>query len=286
MRNRPFYVPCLVLVGLLFAGIAPEAASAATLVQKFDKTFPLTAGGQLELTNVNGGVTIEAWDRNEVHVVAEKKVKAGSDEKAREVMGQVQVVVTPRAGALKVETKLPKRPDGGFFDWLSGNDVNVNVNYKVQVPRAAKLDVDTVNGGLQVTGTRGEADLETTNGGITVAQVDGNLKLESTNGGIHVTDSAGAVHASTTNGGIEVALRDLPDDSDLSLSTTNGGVDIKLPRNARLSIDAATTNGKIASDFDVTGGTSSKRHLTGDINGGGGKLKVRTTNGSVGIEGQ
>jgi hypothetical protein len=48
-------------------------------------------------------------------------------------------------------------------------------------------------------------------------------------------------------------------------------------------VDAATTNGGIDSDFDLAGGESRRNRLTGDINGGGGTLRIRTTNGSVHI---
>jgi hypothetical protein len=274
----------LALSGFVCASLA-TAAGAVTLTQRFEKTFPFQAGALLELDNTNGGVVVEAWDRNEVQVVAEKKVKAGNDEKAREIMGKVQIEAEPRGGGLHVATRLPK--DGsGLLDWMSGNGTNVNVNYKLRVPRRARLDLETTNGGVSVKGTRGPADLESTNGGVSVADVEGKLHLETTNGGIDATDVAGAVEASTTNGAIEVTLRDLPDGSNLSFSTTNGGVTVSLPRDARLTIDAETTNGRISNDFEIDSKSSSKHHLRGDINGGGGLLKVDTTNGSVEIRQQ
>ena len=70
-------------------------------------------------------------------------------------------------------------------------------------------------------------------------------------------------------------------DGDISLRTTNGGVTLKLPENLRASVDIATSNGGIHSDLAVEGGQKTKRSLTGDINGGGGKLHVRSTNGGV-----
>jgi DUF4097 and DUF4098 domain-containing protein YvlB len=274
------------LAALALSGfVLATAADAATLTQRFEKTFPFQAGALLELDNTNGGVVVEPWNRNEVQVVAEKKVKAGSDEKARELLGKLQIVAEPRGGGLRVETRFPKNGNG-LFDWMSGNGTSFNVNYTIRVPRQARLDLETTNGGLNVKGTRGAAELESTNGQIAVQGVEGNLKLETTNGGIHAVDVAGAVTASTTNGGIEVSLRDLPDDSKLDFSTTNGGVTVKLPRDARLTLDADTTNGRINNSFDIDAKSSSKRHLSGDINGGGGLLKVSTTNGSITIEPQ
>lgn len=271
----------LALLGLASAGLA---AQAATLKDRFQQTYPLEAGGTFTLDNVNGGVTIEAWDRNEVMVVADKEVKAKTDEIARKAMQQVRIQVNKGNNRLDVVTKLPKR-DNGLVEWMAGNNVNINVKYQVKVPRNATLDVETVNGGVRLVGTHGKANVETTNGALEIDGVHGNLDLETTNGAITVTRSAGAVEASTTNGGIEVELTEVPDGSDLTFDTTNGGVTVRLPRDIRVSLDAATSNGRVDSDFDVSGADrKSKRRLSGDINGGGGKLRVRSTNGSVSIE--
>lgn len=281
MRTRHLRVSALALGGLLTALLLnPAAARAATLTERFEKTYPFQDGALLALDNTNGGVTIEAWDRDQIRVVAEKKARASDEAKAREALKQVQVSARPEAGGLRVTTVLPKK-GSSLWDWMSGDNVSVNVEYRLQVPRRARLDVETTNGGLRVKGTQGKADLETTNGGITIADVDGDLRLSSTNGGIEATDVAGAVKASTTNGRIDVRLREVPSGSELSFETTNGGVGVVLPRDIRASVDIATSNGKVTSDFDVEGGSKSRTRLSGDINGGGGQLRVRTSNGSV-----
>lgn len=271
----------LALVGLVSAGMA---AQAVTLKERFQQTYPLQTGGTVSLDNVNGGVTVEAWDRAEVQVVADKEVKADDGDVAKKAMQQIQIQVGKSAGKLDIVTKLPKR-DNGLFEWMAGKNVNMNVKYQVKVPRNVVLDLETVNGGVRLVGTEGRASVETTNGALEIEGVRGNLELETTNGSISVARSAGAVEAETTNGSIEVELSEVPDGSDLSFETTNGGVTVRLPKDIRVSLDAATSNGRVTSDFDVEGADSkSRRRLAGDINGGGGKLRVRSTNGGVTIE--
>jgi DUF4097 and DUF4098 domain-containing protein YvlB len=282
-EGRPMPTPnsrrtLAVLCGLLITA----AASAATLKENFDKTIPLKPGSAVTLRNVNGGVTVEAWDRGEVRIEAEKKVKAGTDEAARKTMSQVRIEVTPGAGGLRIETKIPKNGDG-FFAWLFNNQVNVNVTYRVHVPRRAAVDAETVNGGVALAGTRGKVRLETTNGAVDVKDVQGDVNAGSTNGGITATRIAGAVKAGTTNGAIDADLLDVPEGSDLRFESTNGSITVRLPRDARLSVDASTTNGRVESDFEVEGGRKTKHSLKGDINGGGGRLVLDTTNGSIDI---
>lgn len=266
---------CLLLMG--------AATQAVTLKDRFEQTVPLKPGSEVRLSNVNGGVTFEAWDRNEVHIVAEKQVRAGSSDEARKLMSQIKIDVTPGPAGLRVDTRMPKHKDGGFLaDLFNGGGVSLGVSYKVQVPRHVALDAVSSNGGLQVTGTLGNTHLKTTNGGLTVTEVSGDMRLETSNGAVSVVRSAGSLKADTNNGGIHAELRHLSG-GDLSLETSNGGVSVHLPRDARFTIDAETSNGGVRSDFQVAGGKPGKHSLQGTVNGGGMKLYIRTSNGGVHI---
>jgi hypothetical protein len=277
MRNPLFRTVCLTLTAALLAG----AAEAATLKQPFAQSYPFAAGGTLTLRNINGSVTLEAWDRNEVRVEAEKEVKAGSDAEAKKMMDLVKIDVQPGAGSLRIDTRIPKK-DSGLLDWITGKDVQVNVTYHIHLPRQAAVDAGNTNGHIALTGTHGNAKLETTNGRLEIAGVDGALDLETTNGAIKGNGVTGTVKAETTNGDIELVLGKAPHQGDLELETTNGGVTVKLPKGAGVSVDAATSNGGIHSDFQVAGSDPGKKHhLEGTINGGGSRLHIRTTNGSV-----
>lgn len=253
------------------------AQASTTLKEPFAQSYPFTAGGTLSLKNVNGSVTVDAWDKSEARIEAEKEVKAGSAAEAKKLMAQVKIDVQQSAGGLRVETRLPKQDDG-WFSWLGGHGANVNVRYHLYLPRAAAVTVNNTNGHIQLTGTHGKADLETTNGGLEVAGVEGDLDLETTNGHIKANGVTGTVQAETTNGGIDLIFARVPSAGDLQAATTNGGVTVKLPRGSALSVDAATSNGGIHSDFAVSGETG-KHRVNGTINGGGSRLRIRTTNG-------
>lgn len=268
-----------IVCGLLLAA----AAGADTLKDHFNQTVPLKPGSEVRLTNVNGGVTVDAWDRNEVRIEAEKTVRAGSAAAARKLMAQIRIDVVPGPAGLRIDTRVPRREEGGWLaDLFNGGGVSAGVSYKLHVPRRVALDVLDSNGAIQAAGTLGNAHLRTENGGITVREVSGNLDLESRNGAIGVARSAGSLKAVTTNGGIDAELLHLTA-GDLHLQTSNGGVAIRLPKDSRLSVDAATSNGGVRSDLPVTGGQAGKTSLTGDINGGGAKLYIRTSNGGVRI---
>ncbi len=281
MNIQKLSFPALAVIAAAALALAAPAQASETVKEKFLKTYPLKAGGELRVENTNGGITVEAWDRNEVQVEAIKQVKADSTEKAREGLKLLKIEVQASAGKLQILTKYPKNEGDGFFDWLSGNSLSMNVTYKIKAPRELVSNLQSTNGGVRLVGTRGRADLSTTNGGVSVEDVEGNIRLRSTNGGLTVVNAAGTLDGLTTNGGITAQLTEV--NGDLTLRTTNGGVTLRLPENLRASVDIATSNGGIHSDLAVEGGQKTKKSLTGDINGGGGKLHVRSTNGGVRI---
>jgi hypothetical protein len=277
--RKPIQKSLPLLCGLL---LVAAAAQAVTLKDRFEQTVPLKPGSEVRLGNVNGGVTLEAWDRNEVHIVAEKQVRAGSDDQARKLMSQIKIDVVPGPSGLRIDTHLPKHEGGGLLGGLFGGEVNMSVSYKVQVPRQVALGVTNSNGALAVTGTRGNARLETSNGALTVHGVAGDMTLKTSNGHISVADSQGTVKAETSNGGIDAELTRYSG-HELSFETSNGAVSIRLPRDARFTVDAETSNGGVKSDFPVAGGKPDKHSLKGTVNGGGPTLYIRTSNGGVHI---
>lgn len=249
------------IIAVILAISLPALAYAERLEETFDKTYAIGNGGQIEVTNVNGSIDISSWDRTDVRVHAEKIVEGRSDV-AKKAMSRIAIIAEHKGGSLRIKTRTPES-DFGFFDWIVGANVNAQVRYEITVPRSANLEIDTVNGK------------------ISVSEVTGKIQLGSTNGAIVVVDSAGSLEASTTNGAIRAELRALTGGESLTLRTTNGAIKLALPEELRAEIDASTTNGSVRSDFPVTVYSADRNSLRGTVNGGGAKIRLRTTNGSI-----
>ncbi len=255
MMTRLSAVGLAATLGLGVAG----TAFADSAHERFEQTYAFSAGQQLTLTNTNGDVAIESWDRDEVLVRATKRVRtrSGSADRALE---ELRIEVDVHGGGIEIETVYP-----GWRKMFGWSDVSASVEYELRVPRRADLELRTVNGEIDVSGVAGE------------------IRLRSTNGEISVTDSAGSVSASTTNGGIQVELDEVSA-SGMEFQTTNGGIRVHLPPTVRTSLRARTTNGSIETDFPVeVRGTIRRNRLEGDINGGGPEIELLTTNGSIQI---
>lgn len=241
------------------------AASAAERSETIDRTFDVRPGAKLRLSNVNGRITINSWDQPRVRVVAVKEAKGDRDELQR-YLKEMKVEMTQAAGGLTVTTIQPKSDNGfGIFDWLLGEHVNGQVTYDLTVPRTMNVDVSN------------------TNGTIALKDITGALELDTTNGKIECERCAGSIDASTTNGSIHAELTRVAKGQPLRFETTNGRISIALPSDAAMDVDAGTTNGSISSDLPVTTQEKDRNTLRGTINGGGTRLRARTTNGGIEI---
>lgn len=249
----------LVLILVLMA-----LSHAATLEETLKKSFPFQPGGRVEVENVNGNITIESWDKNEVYVEAEKRVRAGGRKDAERFMEALNIEIEQRDNEIIIITRHPRKGHAGFWDWVFGENVSSEVAYKINVPK--RCDVEATS----------------TNGGIYISYVEGSSRLRTTNGKIDAVALKGLVSARTTNGSVKVELKEVTSAEEMEFLTTNGSVTLYIPNNIDCDVRAKTTNGSIKTDFplEVRGKYGSKS-VQGKINSGGPLIFIETTNGSI-----
>jgi len=261
----------LIVLSVFVLLLAGSAAALADYREDFSKTLPLKAGERFSLENVNGGVAVSTWKEDKVEIKAVKVAR--NDEKD---LKDVEIRVEQSAGHVSVKAIWPK----------FRLHFNVNVDFEIKVPEGVILDeVETVNGGIEVTGRYGRAAVGTTNGSVSVEDASGELKAYTTNGGIKVNRFEGKLDAETTNGNIR--LEGLTFKDGISAETTNGSITLAIasPESFNANLLARTTNGHITVDFPVTlkNLTQSKHRVEAKIGQGGPEISLETTNGSIKI---
>ncbi len=224
----------------------------------WSRTYPITAGGQVEILNTSGAISLVAGDGTQVEVVAEKTARAATDTDAKDLLKQIAIREDVTAGRVRLETRQPTTLDGR----------RVEVRYRVTLPASVSVRVQNTNGEIVAEGLKGS------------------LRAETTNGGIRGRGLSGRVEATTTNGGVRLQLDAVSPDG-VRAETINGGIDLTLPSGAKADVRARCVNGGISvSGLALSGGESSRRRVEGKLNGGGALVAVETTNGGVRISGQ
>ncbi len=216
-----------------------------------DETRPLAANGALDLSNTNGSVHLVAWDQAKVRVEATKRA---ASERALE---ELKVEIEGDGDHVTVRTRYPHP------HWLGNAG---SVEYRVSVPRGARVRVDTVNGRVEV-------------GGVT-----GSVHAATVNGSVDLTEVGGPIEASAVNGGVEVDVARVDASASSRISTTNGSVRLTLPRDASADVEAHTVNGSVSCDFDLSDAHRSRRRLEGRIGSGGARFEIGTVNGSASVD--
>ena len=227
---------------------------------EWSRSYTLAAGGRVEVINVNGRIEVQPTAGETVEVRADKVGRAATEEGAKAALGRIEIVERVTEQLVRLET----RTTGSGFH-MGGAEVR----YFVRVPAGVEVNVRTVNGAVALERLAGEVTAATTNGSI------------------KGDDLGGRVTASTTNGGIDIALARVPAGG-VTLETTNGSIELQVPRDAAATISARLANGRIdASGLAVEiDGEASRRRLDGRLNGGGERLRLETTNGSIRIRGK
>ena len=256
---------CITLLILVVSSVLAGADYKDT----FSKTLPLKAGDRFSLENVNGGVTIATWKDDRVEIKAVKTARRNEEDLAK-----VEIRVEENAGSVSVKGVWPTFP----------RRANVTVEFTVMVPEGVSLSkVETVNGGVDVTGRYGRAEVGTTNGSVTVKDASGELEADTTNGEVRVSGFEGRIKADTTNG--DIRLEGVTFKDGLSAETTNGSIKLGVVSSEGLNADlrASVTNGHITVDFPITLQNlhQSRRRIEGRIGQGGPEISLHTTNGSI-----
>lgn len=224
---------------------------------QWKRTYSLSPQGRLEIININGKITAEVSDGDQVEVSAERTAKAASDDSAKELLGRIEMREEVGADRVRVEVRAPR------LSGPSGHDIK----WTLKVPRGVAVDLRTINGGVHMTGLEGDVRARSTNGGIT-----------------GVALAATGVDAAVTNGGIEIALAKPVSSGTFELDSVNGGVQLDLPPDSRATIAGRCVNGGIsASGLDLQIGEQSRRKLDATLNGGGARVSLETVNGGVRI---
>lgn len=265
----------IVFAGLVFSGdgtpsetyISPAPPPSTVVAvqggetEKFEQSYPLSANGRVSVSNINGSIVVEAWDRNEVRLEAIKTAET------KEALAEVQFKIDSRADAFSVEADYEGwRQVRGDKGWK--NQGNLVVQFKLSVPKTAVLD-----------------DIETVNGSVTVSNFTNLTKASAVNGNVNASNLRGTAYLETVNGEVMADFDRLESGSKISLETVNGKVNLVLPSDANATLKAESLNGNIKNDFGlpVRKGKYVGYDMFGKVGTGDVQIRLESVNGPLNI---
>ena len=228
--------------------------------EKFAQSYPLNANGRVSVSNVNGSIIVEAWDRPEV------KLEYTKTADSKERLADVEIRIESKPDSFSVETDYGNWKSRNGDRWKNGG--KLNVDYHLMVPRGAILN-----------------EIETVNGSVAVSNFVNLTKVSAVNGSVNATNLRGTANLSTVNGEVNADFDRLETGSKVILSTVNGHVNLVIPSDSSTTINADSLNGNISNDFGlpVRKGKYVGRDLYGRIGSGDVRIKLDSVNGALSI---
>jgi len=253
----------IVVMGILFGLIYQSSAIVST--KNFSYSTPADQGANytLQITNVNGVVTLESWSQDNFLINGTVTAKGlGSSPE------QVNLVNSSLNGNIILQAMFP---NNAVFLISRTYSVRISVFVPVSV-QIGKLAVDNLNGlirasSLNVTG----ANFFSENGDI-----DFNCSLCGNRG----------FSAQTTNGNIAGTFSAPVVGGNYTISTQNGNLQVSVPSSSSFKLTASLVNGSIqTSNLVLSQEIRTSTQITATVGTGTGNLGLSTVNGQISIKG-
>jgi hypothetical protein len=229
--------------------------------ERFEQTYPFSSNGKISISNINGSITVEAWDKNEIKL---ESVKNGE---SKERLAEVKLKINAGQTLFSVETDYGSWQNGRNGNW-GKNGGNIQVDFHLYVPKNAYLD-----------------EIETINGTVNISNMQNFTKASAVNGEVRAVNLRGSADISTVNGTTVAEFDSLQSTDKIALSTVNGRVNLAIPSDADATIKAETVNGGINNEFGlpVKKGKYVGRDLYGKLGTGTVKISLESVNGPLNI---
>lgn len=238
-------------------------AAAPLAAQETRFTPQLSSGERLYIENVNGEVEVTQGNGRTAEIVVTKIVKRGDGNLVKAIMEDVDGGVRVCTIYLNRDPNRNSCKGNNSTDSRRGDRFEIEMHYVVRLPAGVRLDAETVNGGIRMTGLDAPARAETVNGGITF-------------------DGSSASSLSTVNGSIRGTFTRANWEGTLKIETVNGGVDLTFPASLNAEVRGETVNGGMSSDFPITvEGKWGPKSMRGTIGNGGRMISIETVNGGI-----
>jgi hypothetical protein len=218
---------------------------------------PVDEATTLNVTTDVGTIKLEPAEANEVHVTADIKIKAKTDEEATALLDEVRVTAEPSGEMLIVKAVRPSD--------LGRNQLSVNLT--VKAPARLRLVCRTNVGDVQVDDFAGPVEARTNVGKILCTGLRDRADLHANVGDIR------AVYAA-----------DAPATVEATAGTDVGEIHFTGPKEISANLSASSNVGSIHTSrpLTVTGMVGKSANAT--LGDGKGKIDLHTNVGSIHIE--
>ncbi len=278
------------LAGVVLAACAAQAAWAAD--GTFERTLKVTGPVLLGVDTGSGNIHVTAGPVDSVHIVGHVHTGGGFFSGGSSASAEDRVK--------RVVANPPLNVAGNIISLGHNfNENNISIDYDITAPRGTDLRAGSGSGDVRVTDLGGPVELKTGSGNVEAAGLSDRVSLETGSGEIKASMlSARDVKAQTGSGNITLAnvqsgLWAHTGSGDVKVSgkplapwklETGSGSVTADTEGAAMSLNATTGSGDLHYDGTLSGITSGRDRLAGNVNGGGPAVRINTGSGDIRVK--
>lgn len=269
------------------------------------ESFKAEPGGRLAIDTFSGLIVARGWDAEEVEVkmLCESRASGGDD--AHRLIRDLDMSIKKDGNAVAVKVANPGKRRGVSLAFIVSVPRSFNADLKTSGGSVTATDIagevrartsgggltlarirgpvnlETSGGSIDIRAVEGDVDMRTSGGSISAEQVQGRLVAKTSGGSIRLIDVCGAIQAETSGGAVAARFPS-PLRADCDLRTSAGSIMVEIDDSTGFDLDAEARGGETLADFDgLYGRRTHGRSLVAAINGGGPRLTMRTSSGSI-----
>jgi DUF4097 and DUF4098 domain-containing protein YvlB len=272
----------LAVPGLLLCSVA--------LADHMERHFKVDPHPVITLHNPNGSVTVKAWTKPEVLVIATRSTD------------QVEVDATQTANRVDIMT----HPISENTATMDSNDLRTD--FEIRVPEDAELQIHDDSGAVSVNSVLGDMNVETVGAGVDLSDAAGYLTVKTIEGGFQCSRCAGRIEVSSISGNFRLTdMRSYQVRAQTSkgnilfsgeflangtyeLKNYSGVIEVRFSPGDSFDLSATSLKGKVNNEAKLTP-PSHPQHfysrfgnsLFGSFNSGRAKVELSSFDGTINI---
>ena len=143
--------------------------------ERQENSYPFSLGGKVEVSNINGSVTVNTWEKPEI------KLEVVKIADSKEQLAEMRVEVEAEQESFRVTVDFGNWSGKERTKWRNNGKSVANIT--LTVPRTAVLDeIHSINGNVTVTNATSFTKASAINGTVRGNNLRGDVKLSAING--------------------------------------------------------------------------------------------------------
>ena len=164
----------LLMPVFMLASTTPTHVAKHKREKTIKKSFNVSANAELKIDNSYGNLNIVTWNENRIDIEVTITVEGGNEEKVTKKLDDITVDFESSSSMVSAKTIFNKNKSKSWWNWNSGNNSSMSVNYVIKMPMTNSVDLDNDYGSINLDKLEGRAKISCDYGKITTKELMSN----------------------------------------------------------------------------------------------------------------